>query len=191
MRYPEWDTTVADFMLALGAAHIPGFAVPDRLKGNLQKHLNEVAGDRQATSEMCRLLQSIDPRALDAVYGRDELAESDTTLGLPPGTSAEVVRQVYGSGRGNDRTAKLLQRHTGQFDAIGVPDYLNWTGIHIPAMRVAAASFCLAGLFSDAAGAPHEELLRTVTRTWMPDEGALRDLEELEEEMRLRGTKPS
>ncbi|GCD40381.1 hypothetical protein GKJPGBOP_08238 [Streptomyces paromomycinus] len=193
IRYQEWDTTVADFMLALGTAHIPGFAVPDLLKGNLQKRLNEVAGDRQATRAMCRLLQSINPRALDAVYGRDELAESDTTLGLPPGTSAEVVRHVYGSGRGdpNDRTAKLLQRHTGQFDAIDMPDYLNWTGIHVPAMRVAAASFCLAGLFPDAAGASREELLRTVTRTWMPDERALRDLDELEEEMRLRDTEPS
>jgi hypothetical protein len=81
-----------------------------------------------------------------------ELADSDDALKLPPGTSAKVIRQVYGAHSRDpaDRTTKLLQHHTGEFETVAIPDYSDWTGRHIPAMRVIAASFCRAGLLPDA-----------------------------------------
>jgi hypothetical protein len=184
----EWDQDIATYALALGAAHIPGFTVPHLLEKALGEGLTKLARDRQATREMCLLLQRINPKALDAVYGRDELTESDEALGLPPGTSAKVVRQVYGRDLRDpgDRTAKLLQRHTGEFDIVAVPDYGEWTGIHIPALRVVAASFCMAGLFSDAREDGDGELLDRVKSTWKPTRHGLQRIGELEGRLRSR-----
>lgn len=194
VRYQDWDTQIVDFALALGAAHIPGFVVPALLASNLKGSLTKAAKDRQATNAMCRLLQSLDPHALDTVYGRDRLAESDQTLGLAPGTSALVLTQVFGAEEkdSNDQVAKLLQRHTGEFDSPGIPGYSGWEGIHISAMRAIAASFCTAGLFGDADGSAREELVRAVERAWLPSDGALQDLEELEARIEaLRASKAS
>lgn len=186
----KWDKDVATYALALGAAHIPGFTVPQLLEKTLEEGLTKLARERQATREMCLLLQRVNPKALDAVYGRDELAESDEALGLPPGTSAKVVRQIYGKDLRDpgDRTAKLLQRHTGEFDTVAVPDYSGWTGIHIPALRVVAASFCEAGLLPDAGRAESEELLSRVKATWKPTKRGLEGIEKLDERLRSRAT---
>lgn len=186
----RWDRTVATYTLALGAAHIPGFVTPALLTSELQERLTELARDRQATREMCQLLHRIDPTALDAVYGRDALAESDEALDLPPGTSAKVVQQVYGgdSRDPNDRAAKMLQRHRGTFDTVAVPAYSGWTGPHVPGMRVAAASFLEAGLFSEAEQGEDDTLVNRVKRTWMPTTHGLREVEEAEEAMRRAAT---
>lgn len=175
----SWDRDVATYVLALGAAHIPGFVVPHLLEGALQERLTELALDRQATQEMCQLLQRINPKALNAVYGRDELAESDEALGLPPGMSAKVIRQIYGGDSRDpaDRAAKLIQRHTGKFDTVALPDYSGWSGPHVPGKRVAAASFYSAGLLPQAAG---DELLDQVKSTWKPTRRGAADVEELE-----------
>lgn len=178
----DWDRDVATYALALGAAHIPGFTVPHLLEGALHEWLTKLARDHQATREMCLLLQRINPQALNAVYGRDALAESDEALGLPAGTSAKVIRQIYGSDfhDHNDRAAKLLQRHTGEFDTAEIPDYSGWKGPDIPAMRVIAATFYSAGLFPHAGQTVGGELLDVVTSTWKPTRHGLENLMELE-----------
>lgn len=182
MPRQAWDMDVAIQMLTLGAAHIPGFTVPHLLEGELRERLTALARDRQATREMCLLLTEINPKALDAVYGRDELAESDTALGLPPGASAKVIRQVYGVDPNdpNNRAAKLLQRHTGEFDVAAIPGYSDWKGSHIPAVRVAAATFYSAGLFPHAELPEGGELLDRVKSTWMPGRWGLESIEELD-----------
>lgn len=179
----QWDSGVATYALALGAAHIPGFVVPHLLEGDLQEQLTKLARDRQATREMCKLLQRMNPRALDAVYGRDELAESDEVLGLPPGTSERVARQLYGGNLRDpdDRTAKLLQRHAGDFDVVATPAYSEWTGIHIPAIRAIAACFCSAGLLPD-----DTDLLRRVKSTWYPAKRGSKAIDELDARLRNR-----
>jgi hypothetical protein len=184
----SWDRTLATYMLALGAAQIPDFVVPELLKSELRDRLTELARDRQLTREMSELLLRINPSALDAVYGKDELAESDEALGLPQGTSAQVILHVYGgdSRNPNDRAAKLIQRHTGSFDTVDVPDYSGWTGPHVPGMRSGAASFASAGLFSEAEPSSVTQLLTRVRSTWMPGRHGYRELEKLEE--RMRGT---
>lgn len=182
VRYQAWDTQIADFALALGAAHIPGFVVPALLASNLKDSLTKTAKDRQATKAMCQLLQDLDPCVLDTVYGRDRLAESDQALGLPAGTSAHVLAQIFGSEQKDptDEVAKLLQRHTGAFDTADVPGYSGWEGIHISAMRAIVASFCSAGLFADADSSAREDMVHAVKRAWLPSDGALRDLDEFE-----------
>lgn len=188
MPRQSWDHDVALYILALGAAHIPGFIVPSLLERELLGRLTALARDRQATREMCHLLREIDPRALDAVYGTDELDTADRELGLPPGASASVIRKLYGgdSRDPNDRAAKMLQRHTGQFDAVSIPGYSGWTGPHVPAVRVAAADFSTAGLFPDAEQAAGDELLSDVKATWLPSRWGLEDIEDLDERMRRR-----
>ncbi|MCW2901582.1 MAG: hypothetical protein JWO67_3847 [Streptosporangiaceae bacterium] len=178
----RWDTDVATHALTLGAAHIPGFVVPHLLESALQDWLTKLARDRQATREMCLLLQRINPKALDAVYGRDRLAESDEALGLPPGTSAKVIRQLYG-GDSHDpapQAAKLIQRHTGEFDTAAIPDYSGWTGPDIPAMRAAAASFYSAGLLLDAEQSAGDELLDGVKSSWKPTRWGIENVEKME-----------
>jgi hypothetical protein len=185
MPRQAWDTTLATHMLALGAAHIAGFVVPDRLQAQLQEKLTELARDRQATKEVCQLLQHINPKALNAVYGRDELAESDEALGLPPGTSVRVIRQVYGGDSHDpaDRAAKLIQRHAGVFDTVALPDFAEWSGPRVAGIRVIAASFCGAGLFPDVEPAERDEFMEQVKSTWMPSRQGLEHLEELENAM--------
>lgn len=188
MPRQSWDRDVALHILALGAAHIPGFVVPSLLERELRDRLTALARDRQATREMCRLLQEVDPRALDAVYGTDELAATDRELGLEPGTSASVIQKIHGSDSRDpsNRAAKLLQRHTGEFGTVTIPDYSEWRGPHVPAMRVATASFFTAGLFPDAEQAAGDELLDDVKSTWMPSKWGLEGIEDLDERLRRR-----
>lgn len=183
----SWDRDVAAHALAVGAAHVPDFIVPDLLRALLEKTLVELTRERQATREMCLLLQSLNPEALDTVYGTDELAASDEALGLPPGTSAQVVRQVYGRDLRDpgNRTGKLLQRHSGDFGTAGVPGYSGWEGPHVPAYRVTAACFYRAGLLPDAQKEEGDTLMEQVTHTWKPTRRGLEHLIELEEEFKV------
>lgn len=183
-----WDRDIAIHMLALGAAHIPGFTVPSLLERELRDRLTVLARDRQATREMCQLLQEIDPKALDVVYGEDELGAADRELGLAPGTSASVIRKIYGGDLRdpNDRAAKLLQRHTGEFGTAALPDYSGWKGPHVPAMRVAAAGFFIAGLLRDVEQSAGNELVGEVKSTWMPSRRGLEGIEDLDERLRRR-----
>lgn len=178
-----WDTDIAAHALAVGAAHIPGFVIPDLVMSPLGKALEELARDRQATREMCQLLQSLNPKALDAVYGADELAAADEALGLPPGTSARVVRQVYGDDTRDPgkRTTKLLQRNSGDFGTVTLPDYLSWSGPHVAAYRVTAAVFYAAGLLPDADKVDGDALVDQVKATWQPTPRGLEYLLEVEE----------
>jgi hypothetical protein len=56
-------------------------------------------------------------------------------------------------------------------------------------MRAVAASFCSAGLFGDADGSAREDMIHAVKRAWLPSDGALRDLDELE--ARIKGARAS
>lgn len=185
-RYERWDTDIAVFALSLGAAHIPDFVVPELLKPALRDELVKVAKDRQATSEMCELLQAIDPGALDTVYGKDRLALADEELGLPAGLAAQVVRQVFGSDHRdpNSEIGKLLQRNAGTFHAPA--EYADWSGVHVPAMRAVVACFCSAGLFSRARSDLREEVVDRSKRTWMPSDRGLQGLSELIERLEAR-----
>lgn len=178
-----WDTDVARHALAVGAAHVPGFVVPDLLRALLEEGLTESARERQATKEMCQLLQSLNPEALDTVYGKDQLAASDEALGLAPGTSAKVLRQVYGGDTRDpgNRTTKLLQRNSGDFGTTALPDYSEWTGPHVPAYRVTVACFYSAGLLPDVEKVDGDGLLERVKHTWKPTQRGLEPLMELEE----------
>ncbi|WP_333742716.1 hypothetical protein [Streptomyces ardesiacus] len=177
-RYQEWDTDIASFALALGASHIPGFVVPELLKSSLRDQLVKVAKDRQATSQMCGLLQETDPQALDTVYGKDRLALADEELGLPTGLAAKVIMQVFGTDHRdpNSEIGKLLQRNAGTFHTPAVPEYATWSGVHIPAMRSMVACFCAAGLFSDAVDELRDKAIDRSRRTWMPSDRGLREL---------------
>ncbi|WP_405699045.1 hypothetical protein OG209_05035 [Streptomyces sp. NBC_01383] len=187
VRYQQWDLQIADFALAVGAAHIPDFVVPELLARNLRGSLTKVAKDRQSTRAMSQLLAQLNPQALNAVYGRDRLAESDEELGLPGGTSARVLGQVFGAEQRDpdSEAARLLQRHAGVFDDRDLPDYGDWKGIHVPAMRTLVACFCVVGLFRDAGEAARADMVQGVERTWSPSEYALRDLDELEDGITL------
>lgn len=178
----QWDADVAAHALAVGAAHISGFVVPELLRAALVEALIASARDAQATKEMSELLLALCPTALDTVYGKDELAAADETLGLPSGTSASVARQVYGGNLNDpaDRTAKLLQRHLGKFATVAIPDYSGWSGPHVPAYRVTAACFYRAGLLPDAEKAEGDALIEQLKRTWKPTHRGLEHLLELE-----------
>ncbi|MEV0220921.1 hypothetical protein [Streptomyces sp. NPDC050704] len=187
-RYDRWDTEIATFVLALGAAHIPGFVVPELLRSDLRDRLTKVAKDRQATSEMCNLLQAIDPKALDTVYGRDRLAIADVELGLPVGLAAQVIAKVFGTDHRDpdSEIGKLLQRNAGVFRTPAVPGYADWSGIHIPAMRSAVACFCAAGLFDGADDDLLEAVIERSKRTWMPGGWGLQALEEFERNLQAK-----
>ncbi|MFD6911754.1 hypothetical protein [Streptomyces virginiae] len=178
-----WDFSLPDYALALGSAHMPGFVVPGLLSDRAREELSRAASDRQATTAMCGALLRLAPRALDAVYGRDELAEADAALGLPAGTSARVARRLYGDDLENprDRTARLLQRHTGTFDTVTIPTYSGgWKGPAVPGRRLLAASLYSAGLLPRADQGDGEALVTRVKNTWKPTAQGVAHLEERE-----------
>ncbi|MGQ4343621.1 hypothetical protein [Streptomyces sp. SAS_275] len=187
-HYDRWDTDIPSFALALGAAHIPGFVIPDLLRSDLRERLVKVAQDRQATDRMCKLLQEIDPRALDTVYGKDRLAVADAELGLPAGLAAQVIANVFGTEHRdpNSEIGKLLQRNAGTFQAPAVPEYADWSGIHIPAVRSAVACFCAAGLFEAAEDGLLDAVIERSKRTWMPGGRGLEVLEEVEQRLQAK-----
>ncbi|WP_405425553.1 hypothetical protein [Streptomyces erythrochromogenes] len=177
-----WDFALPDYALALGSAHIPGFVVPGLLSDTASEALSKAASDRQATTAMCGALLRLAPGALDAVYGRDELAEADAALGLPAGTSARVARCLYGDNLEDpkDRTSRLLQRHTGTFDTVTIPTYSGWSGPSVPGWRLLAASLYSAGLLPRAEAGDGEALVAKVKNTWKPTESGIAYLEERE-----------
>ncbi|MFB7707859.1 hypothetical protein [Streptomyces sp. NPDC056105] len=187
-RYDRWDTDIATFILALGAAHIPGFIVPELLKFDLRDTLIKVAKDRQATREMCDLLVSIDPRALDTVYGKDRLGHADEALGLSAGVAAQVIKHIFGvEHRDPDsEIGRLLQRNAAVFHAPVAPEYADWSGVHVPAMRAAVACFCAAGLFSGVDGERRKMVIDRSKRTWMPGGRGAQALDELVERLEAK-----
>lgn len=95
--------------------------------------------------------------------------------------------QVYGGDirdLGN-RTTKLLQRSSGDFGTVEIPDYSEWTGRRVSAYRVTAACFSRADLFRDPPPEEGVTPMEKVRQTRKPNQHGLECLTELEESFKL------
>ncbi|MGO8893718.1 MAG: hypothetical protein ACLQB1_29135 [Streptosporangiaceae bacterium] len=120
---------------------------------------------------MAGLLLKIDPRALDRVFGKDIASELDGELGLPPGTSGQVVRALasrLGFGNVDRKLQSIADRAAYAFPVTQLPDYRGWHGPSIPGARTISASLVLAGLATPD-GRTAAEYVEDVRRLWVPD----------------------
>lgn len=124
--------------------------VPDAIHSDLAETLEEVADSHMLTRPMADLLMRLNPRALDAVFGKDIAAELDRDLSLAPGTSGQVLRALvdrmgpgYSVGKAVQRVAT---RSAQTLPVRALPDYQGWSGPIIPAARSISGCLVRAGL---------------------------------------------
>ncbi|RSM64903.1 hypothetical protein DMB66_18490 [Actinoplanes sp. ATCC 53533] len=91
-----------------------------------------------------KVLLTVDPEALDRIYGPDHGARIDTDLDLAPGTGAAVIRHLGTLMKNNEDLRVLVKRVNAQLPVAAIPDLddnLAWA----PGARAVVASLISAG----------------------------------------------
>jgi hypothetical protein len=164
---PQHEKAPGRLLGAVAAAY-SGTESPEIVRSDLATTLGDLAGDHMLTQPMADLFLQLNPRALDSVFGRDIAAEIDCDLGLPPGTSGQVLRALGGKvGHINGPVRRAIDRSTGALQAVALPDYGGWSGPSVLTARVVSGSLVRAGL-----AAPErltaEEYLTEIRDLWTP-----------------------
>ncbi|MFE0039457.1 hypothetical protein [Streptomyces sp. NPDC059015] len=165
------DRTPASVHLVAQAAAEAGFEVPPEISYDVTSCLRSIARYQMLTPAMAKLLASLDPRALDDVFGPNLAAAADATLGLPEGTSAQVLRYVLESrSMGNSGTLdRVVARAAEELPSTPYPEYSTWQGRGVCAARVITVSFVRAGLLDPPEGMTAEDLLAELRELWSMD----------------------
>lgn len=164
-----WQVPGPGRMLATVAAAYTDVEPADAIRDGVADVLRKTAEDHMLTRPMADLLERLDPKALDTVFGKDIAADLDRDLGLPDGTSGRVLREL--ADRLNlhprDTVRRAADRSAQALPLAPLPDYWRWSGPVVPGARVASASLVRAGLAApDHMSA--EEYLATVRDLWTP-----------------------
>ncbi|KUL53282.1 hypothetical protein ADL30_20510 [Streptomyces sp. NRRL S-1521] len=132
-------------LLATAAAHC-GLDIPAPLHGEARGMLADLLAAPMLTQPMADLLLRLDPAALRAL-GSDVAPGTDQRLGLPPGTTAQVLTDLTAQPAfANDRSLRhAAWRAAGRAPTVAVPDYYGWSGPAVPTMRVVSATLVHAG----------------------------------------------
>jgi hypothetical protein len=167
-RY-KWQVFGPGRLLGVIAAAYTGAVPADGICPDVADVLRKAAEDHMLTRPMADLLMRLDPRALDAVFGKDIAVELDRDLELPPGTSGRVLQALAGrlSLGPRDRVQRIADRSAQALPLTALPDYRGWSGPMVPAARVAAASLVRAGL-AEPDGITPENYLAEVRALWTP-----------------------
>lgn len=159
-------------LVAMTAAHHPGFDLPIALNREVKTYLEKVLRDGQLTPAMADLLHKLDPRALDHLLGPNIAADTDTQLGLAPGTSRDVLALVLEKVRPwrFDKLDNVVSRADRAFPTVDVPDYGGFYGNTVPMVQTIAASLVASGVISmPSSGRTPAELVGKVRGLWRGD----------------------
>ncbi|GAA3384532.1 GIY-YIG nuclease family protein [Streptomyces racemochromogenes] len=179
LYYPEIFTVLASrenpsdrwrassHLAAAVAAHTSG-QVPDVVAQDVRSVLREIARDKMLTPAMAELLASLDPRALEEIFGPDAARAADAQLGLPPGTAVQVLRFVLEhKGIGHLGVLdRVVARAAEVLPSAPYPDYSTWYGRGIPSARAITASLADAGLISLPDDSSWPQVLRELREMW-------------------------
>jgi len=161
----ETNSRPSTGLVAMTAAHHPGFDLPQELHLEMGRFLESMLRDGQLTQAMADLLLKLDPGALDKLLGPDVAAGIDARLGLQSGTSRDVLAAVLEiSGEGQlDRLARIVNRAKGTFPTVHAPDFGKWSGDTMPIFQAITGSLVAAGVLADT---PDGKALSEVRALW-------------------------
>lgn len=140
-------------LIALTAAHSPGFDLPRELHLEVGIFLEDALEDRLLTPAMATLLLRLKPNALNHCLGPDIAARIDSRLGLPAGTSRDVLSSALELTPhcGNLRElARIVDRARGSLPTVETLNYQGWHGDTVPMFQTIVASLVAAGVLSPA-----------------------------------------
>ena len=167
----RWHSTYEQgpgHLLGTVAAAYSGTA-PEAVQRDIAFALKQVAKDSQLTQPMADLLLRLNPRALDSVFGRNIAAELDRDLGLPAGTSSQVLLAFsqHFTPINDDAMRRAIIRSAQVLPTVPLPEYREWNGPSVMAARVISASLVRAGL-AKPKHETAEEYLAGVRSLWTP-----------------------
>jgi hypothetical protein len=160
-------------LVAMTAAHCPGFDLPQELHREVKEFLRSMARDGQITPAMGDLFLKLEPDALNKTLGPNIAADIDTHLGLPAGTSRAVLAAVVDSSPGLDldRLDRIAARATGAFPTVTAPDFRRWVGNTVPMLHAIVGSLVEAGLLEARDGRSPSAFVSEVRSLWVADPG--------------------
>jgi hypothetical protein len=155
-------------LVAMTAAHHPGFDLPPVLNMYVARFLESMLRDGQLTPAMGDLLCKLEPRALDRILGPNVAADIDAQLGLPPGTSGDVLTAVLekSTERRLDRLDRIVSRAKGRFPTVGAPDFRHFRGDTVPMFQTIVASLMASGILPVPSGKTPTWLVGEVRALW-------------------------
>jgi hypothetical protein len=162
-------------LVAMTAAHYPAFDLPTVLNREVMSFLKTALQDRQLTPAMADLVYRLDPRALDHLLGPNIAADADTRLGLPPGTSRDVlafILEKVNPWRSEDFD-KVISRADMAFPTVDVPDYKHFRGNTVPMFQTIAASLMASGVLPAQSSKTPADVVGEVRALWRGDLGRL------------------
>lgn len=170
---PPYDRMrMSDYLAFTTAAHAP-FDVPAELTRDALTLLRAVGRQKMLTAPMASLLASLDPTALDDLFGTDLAATADSDLGLPPGTAAAVLAYVIEARPGNFGTLdRVVVRATGKLPT-RYPDYSSWRGKSVRRAEGIVCALVGAGLLEPPDGQMSSDVVALARAMWRPDHSAL------------------
>lgn len=172
----ETDSRPSTGLLTMTAAHHPGFDIPEELHPEVRLFLTSMVQYGQLTPAMADLLLGLNPGALDDLLGPDIASEIDAQLGLPPGTSLNVLTSLLEGRRrphlGNLK--RIVSRAAGAFPTVKTPDYATWTGDTVPIFQAITATLVAAGLLEAPARTSAAEFVSEVQALWTIDSRRLK-----------------
>lgn len=158
-------------LVAMTAAHHPGFDIPDALTSEIVWFMEVMVKGGQLSAAMAELLLELEPRALNKFLGPDLASAVDSRLGLPSGTSRDVLTVLLESNntwrvRGLDR---IVERANGAFSTVETPSFRDWAGPTAPMFRAITGSLIAAEILPAPSGTTRDEYVSKVRDLWCPD----------------------
>ncbi|TYK45130.1 GIY-YIG nuclease family protein [Actinomadura decatromicini] len=155
-------------LVALTAAHHPGFEMPDVLGAEVRGFIEVLQRGDLLTPGIVELLLKLAPEALDNILGPDLAASIDSQLGLPAGTSCDVLtallkRRSAWQLRDLDR---VVARAQGAFPTITTPDFTRWTGSTAPMFQAIVAALVASEHLPAPIGTAPDDLVDRVRALW-------------------------
>lgn len=117
-------------------------------------------------TRMAKALLTVDPRALDHVYGPDHATRIDQDLNLPAGTAARVVRHLDALLKNNESLHTVVKRADAKLPVAALPDVTEET-VLTPGTRAIVAGLITAGRIK-APVAEATAYLTAVRAWWTP-----------------------
>lgn len=162
-------------LVAMTAAHHPGFDLPSVLNMHVKGFLESMLRDKQLTPAMGDLLCRLEPRALDRYLGPNIAADVDAQLSLPPGTSKDVLAAVLeGSGAFPlGRLEYIVSRAKGAFPTVEAPNFTGFSGTTVPMIQAVTVSLMASGVLAPRSGRTAAELVDEIRALWRGDRDRL------------------